>query len=87
MSDVKMSETTYFAVGDHAAHDGFTTSRAGPAWPAEGGWTYQDVAGPHGNVIYEGASEADAVAALNAFLVCDAPTTGAYCYTHNPSGR
>lgn len=76
--------TTYFAVGDMAAHDGAVTQKDGPAWPVEGGWTEQDVTGAHGRILYEGESRTAAQEALDAFLACDAPATGMYCYTHNP---
>lgn len=76
---------TYFAVIDRAEHSGHVTSVTGPAWPAEGGWTYQhDVTGAHGAVLYEGPSEEQARADLAAYLVCDAPERGTYCYSHNP---
>ena len=72
-------ETTFFAVGDVAAHDGYVTSRQ-----SDGAWTYQDVTGPHGTVLLESTSEDEARAALDAWLVCDATARGAYCYAHNP---
>lgn len=57
---------TWFAVWEDGADEGSVTSRKGPAWPVEGGWTYQDVHGAHGRVIYEGHSEDDAWDALRA---------------------
>jgi hypothetical protein len=59
----------------------------GPAWPdgpGQSGWTYQDATGPHGCVLYDGPSEAEARRVLNEFLRCDAPEKGAYCCSHNP---
>ena len=84
-----MAELIHFAVGDIAAHEGFTTKRhADDVWTPENesGWTYQEVTGAHGRVLYEGPSEEKARAELDAWLVCDAPSSGAYCYSHNPSG-
>lgn len=78
------SEVTWFAVGDVGAHDGFITSRRGPAFPAEDGWTYQDVCGVHGTVIHEGTDRAEAQRALDAWLADCPGKTGRYCYTHNP---
>jgi hypothetical protein len=83
-------ETTWFAVGDRAAHEGYVTSRIGPPWPAEGGWTEQDVTGAHGHILYEGdgpSAEAEAWNALEEFLQCDAEEEGRYCYAHNREGR
>lgn len=78
---------TYFTVGDIAAHDAHVTYEDGPPWPARGGWTYQDITGSHGTVIYEGPSEADAEKARAEFMKCDAQENGAYCYTHNPHAK
>ena len=78
--------TTHFAVGNVAEHSGFLTYRDGPAMFADGtqtGWTYQDVTGPHGSVLCEG-TEDECKAALAEFLRCDAPSSGRYCYSHNP---
>lgn len=80
-------EITHFAVGNTGEHSGFTATRQGPAFPAEGGWTFQDVIGAHGHILYEGPSAEEAQEALDKFLVCTAPADGAYCYTHNSDGR
>lgn len=83
------AEMIHFAVGDVAAHEGYVTKRhADDAWTPEqpNGWTYQEVTGAHGRVLYEGPSEEKARAELDAWLVCDAPETGRCCYAHNPTG-
>jgi hypothetical protein len=72
-----MADLTFFAVGDVGAHDGFVASREGPAWPTEGGWTYQDVTGAHGTVLHEG-TEAECRATLDKWLECDDD----HCFTH-----
>ncbi len=60
------AKVTYFTVGDKAdPRSGYTTHRRGPAFPHPGGWTYQDVTGAHGDILYEGASEEEAQAALD----------------------
>lgn len=60
------AQVTYFAVGSKAdPNTGYTTHRQGPAFPYPGGWTHQDViGGSHGDILYEGASEEEAHAAL-----------------------
>lgn len=70
--------TIFFAVGDVGAHDGYVTARVGPAWPVPGGWTYQDITGAHGTVLYEGTTREEAQRELDAWLVCD----DEHCYTH-----
>lgn len=70
----------HFAVGDIAAHDGHLSSVR-----AEDDWRYQEITGAHGTILYEGPSREQARRALDEWLECDAPKTGAYCYTHNPS--
>lgn len=53
---------TWFAVWDRGAGEGYVTDRRGPAWHPQNhpnGWTYQDVTGAHGAVIFESA-DADA---------------------------
>ena len=45
---------TWFAVADIAADVAWVTSAVGPAWPAAGGWTYQQITGAHGTVLWEG---------------------------------
>ncbi len=71
--------TTWFAVGDIAAHEGHVTSVRG-----DEDWTYQGVTGAHGTVLYEGSSEEEARSTLAAWLVCDAAARGTHCYAHNP---
>jgi hypothetical protein len=81
-----MGDTIYFAVGDVAEHSGSVTSKdASDMWTPEnpGGWTLGGVQ-RGGRILYEGPSERDAHAALDAFLVCDAAERGVYCYSHNP---
>lgn len=77
----------WLAIGNVAEHSGFVTSRsADDGWTPENesGWTYQEVCGSHGTVLHEGDGEDDARKILDAWLVCDAPERGIYCYTHNP---
>lgn len=52
-----MKIITFFAVGNVAEHSGSVESRKGEAWPAPGGWTYQDVTGAHGTVIAEAEAQ------------------------------
>lgn len=78
-----LGRTVYMAVIDTAAHDGHVREVSGPAWPAEGGWTYQDITGAHGAVLVEGLRRAPVQAALDAWLVC----SDAHCYTHGRGSR
>lgn len=78
---------TFVAVGDVGEHSGYVAPMRGPIWPegpGQTGWTYQDATGPHGTVLYDGPSEAEARRVLDGFLRCSAAEAGAYCYTHNP---
>ena len=48
--------TTFFAVGDAAAHSGYLEERnTDDGWCNENpqGWTYQDVCGAHGHILAE----------------------------------
>lgn len=77
----------WFAVGDRGAHEGHITSEwADNAWVPgnDDGWTYQQITGPHGAVLYEGPDENEARRVLVDWLKCDAMETGRYCYAHNP---
>ncbi len=77
----------WFAVCDVAAHEGHITSEwADNVWGSghESGWTYQEVTGAHGRVLYEGPDEEEARAVLAKWLECDSPEKGTYCYAHNP---
>lgn len=67
------SDTTWFAIGDIGAHEGFVTSRRDDdAWTGsnESGWTYQEVCGAHGSVLYEGHDEQKARETLDKWLEC-----------------
>lgn len=53
---------TWFAVWNSSEGEGHVTSRRGPAWHPQthpNGWTYQEVVGAHGTLIFESA-DADA---------------------------
>lgn len=72
--------TTWFAVGDIAAHDGFVTSRvATDVWTGQNpsGWTHQDVTGAHGTILHEG-TEDECRAKLDTWLQCSDDR----CYSH-----
>ena len=78
----------YVTVGDVGAHEGFVTGHAADdAWLPEhpSGWTYQEVTGAHGTVLYEGPDVEEAQRVLDAWLDCPAARDGRYCYTHNPA--
>lgn len=49
-----------------------------------GGWTYQDICGSHGNVMFQTFDEEEAKETLEKYLDCDKAKRGEYCYTHNP---
>lgn len=88
LGGVVAASTTWFAIGNVAEHSGFVDSRkTDDGWTPENesGWTYQEVTGAHGIVLHEGLDEEEARKVLGAWLVCDAPERGAYCYTHNPT--
>ena len=72
-----MAIITFFAVGNVAEHSGSVESREGEAWPAPGGWTYQDVTGAHGTILCEG-TEDECRAKLDVWLQC----SDNRCYTH-----
>jgi len=79
--------TTFFAVGDAAAHSGYLEERnTDDGWCNENpqGWTYQDVCGAHGHILAECDTREEAQAELDSFLECDSIENGTYCYTHNP---
>ncbi len=59
---------THFAVGNVATREGWTTTRLGPAWPADGGWNEQDVTGSHGTILYSGPEADRAQRVLCAWL-------------------
>lgn len=73
----KVRDRVWFTVGDIAAHDGSVFSVIGDDW------TYQELCGSHGTVLYEGPSEAEARRILAEWLQCDSVDKGTYCYTHN----
>lgn len=86
----------FFVIVDRAAHDGRIYGPVGRAdW--ERGLRFQDMTAPHGMIYTGGADDCDrdggfatlrrAKVVLAEYLQCNAPETGAYCYTHNPSGR
>lgn len=77
----------YIVVGDIGAHDGhIEIVEMDDIWNGENptGWTWQDITGPHGSVIGECDTEAEAKQVLGDFLHCDARENGRYCFTHNP---
>ena len=83
----KLAPVSFVAVGDVGEHSGYVATMRGPIWPegpGQTGWTYQDATGPHGCVLYEGPSEAEAQRELDEFLRCPAAEAGEYCYSHNP---
>lgn len=76
----------HFAVGRTDEHSGHLAERDSDSiWCNENpsGWTYQDITGAHGDVLYEGPSKEEAQSALDKWLECDAEAKGTYCYTHN----
>lgn len=82
---MKAMKRVYFTVADRPAHEAWVCSRdPGDGWTPdnEDGWTYQ---GMGGDVLYEGPDEAEAQRVRAEYLRCDAPKTGAYCYSHNPT--
>lgn len=84
-----MSDIKFMVIGDIGAHDGFVMEvDYDDIWQAnenEGGWTYQQVEGPHGTRLGEYDTREDADAHLADWLKCDAVEQGRYCYIHNPS--
>lgn len=74
---------TYFAVGNVAEHSGGIVTMRGPAWPAEGGWTEQDVTGAHGTILCESTDRAECERVLAEWERCSSAEEGRYCYTHN----
>lgn len=71
--------STHFAIINHAEHSGHYHFE-----PDDDGWTYQQITGSHGSVLYEGDSEEEARDKLAAYLECDSMERGEYCYSHNP---
>jgi len=78
---------TFVAVIDVAAHEGGVVGPLGAAWPAEGGWTEQELCGAHGQILIEHTDRAVVEAALVEWLDCPDARAGRYCYAHNPSAR
>jgi hypothetical protein len=80
----------YLVIENGPKHSGYVAEvDIDNIWQAnfnEDGWTYQQIAG-NGNVAGEYDTEEEAQEHLDAFLECDAPETGKYCYTHNPDGN
>jgi len=81
--------TFYITVINKGTHSGYV---AGPflraqMWSNQNphGLTYQDICGPHGQVLVEGhISECEQ--ALKKWLDCPRARAGQYCYTHNRDG-
>lgn len=68
---------TWYTVVDMGAHEGYVTDRDEDDDRAPNG--------PHGLVVYDGASEDEAKSILAEMLTCNARETGTYCYAHNPN--
>lgn len=84
-------ELTHFAVGNVAEHSGHIVTMTGPAFPADGGWTEQDVTGAHGTILAESngrtVGRGPCERALTEWLADCPGRHGGYCYTHNPGAN
>lgn len=77
----------YFVIknrGEHSAH--IQTVDMDDIWSNSnpGGWTYQDISGPHGHADGPYDDLATAEEEMKDWLKCPRAEAGEYCYTHNP---
>ncbi len=80
---IQSTEVIYMAVVNIAEHSGDVREvRGGAAPQTPGGWTYQEITGPHGTVISEDENRAVVQAALDAWLADCPAKHGQRCYTH-----